>query len=83
MVYFTKALWPEFTIWHLLGAVLYYQRHYSTMHNIRDKLNKHRVSSPKSIKFVEEVRKHRLEKLEEYRFWNENDDNRAIVNVQS
>lgn len=40
------------------------------------------MSSPKSLKFVEELRKQRLEKLEEYRSWNENDD-RTIVNVKS
>jgi len=27
VVYFTKVLWPEFNIWHLLGAILYYQTH--------------------------------------------------------
>lgn len=27
MIYFTKILWPEFTIWHLLGGVFHYQRH--------------------------------------------------------
>lgn len=26
--YFTNALWPEFTLWHLLAAVFYYQRCY-------------------------------------------------------
>ncbi|KAK3861168.1 hypothetical protein Pcinc_032838 [Petrolisthes cinctipes] len=27
-LYFTQALWPELTIWHLFGAVFYYQRHH-------------------------------------------------------
>ncbi|KAG7171010.1 dehydrodolichyl diphosphate synthase complex subunit DHDDS-like [Homarus americanus] len=30
-LFFTKVLWPEFTIWHLFGAVFYYQRHYHTL----------------------------------------------------
>lgn len=25
-VYFTNVLWPDFTVWHLLAAVFYYQR---------------------------------------------------------
>uniref|UniRef100_A0A131Z3L3 Alkyl transferase n=1 Tax=Rhipicephalus appendiculatus TaxID=34631 RepID=A0A131Z3L3_RHIAP len=27
VIEFTTVLWPEFTIWHLLAAILYYQRH--------------------------------------------------------
>ncbi|XP_055539837.1 dehydrodolichyl diphosphate synthase complex subunit Dhdds [Wyeomyia smithii] len=26
VIYFTKTLWPDFNIWHLFGAVFYYQR---------------------------------------------------------
>lgn len=26
VIYFTKTLWPEFNVWHLFGAVFYYQR---------------------------------------------------------
>lgn len=34
-LFFTKVLWPEFTIWHLFGAVFYYQRHYHTLAEAR------------------------------------------------
>ncbi|XP_076041707.1 dehydrodolichyl diphosphate synthase subunit isoform X2 [Oratosquilla oratoria] len=30
-LFFTKVLWPEFSIWHLFAAVFYYQRHYHTL----------------------------------------------------
>ncbi|XP_064111622.1 dehydrodolichyl diphosphate synthase complex subunit DHDDS-like isoform X2 [Macrobrachium nipponense] len=36
-LFFTKVLWPEFTIWHLFGAVFYYQRHYHTLAEARKK----------------------------------------------
>lgn len=38
VIYFTKTLWPEFNIWHLFGAVFYYQRCYWQMHSIKDVL---------------------------------------------
>ncbi|XP_055716990.1 dehydrodolichyl diphosphate synthase complex subunit DHDDS [Phlebotomus papatasi] len=31
ILYFTKILWPEITIWHLLGAIIQYQRFYYSM----------------------------------------------------
>uniref|UniRef100_A0A1B0GHI0 ditrans,polycis-polyprenyl diphosphate synthase [(2E,6E)-farnesyldiphosphate specific] n=1 Tax=Lutzomyia longipalpis TaxID=7200 RepID=A0A1B0GHI0_LUTLO len=31
ILYFTKTLWPEITIWHVLGAIFQYQRHYYQM----------------------------------------------------
>lgn len=34
-LFFTKVLWPEFTIWHLFAAVFYYQRHYHTLSEAR------------------------------------------------
>lgn len=39
IIYFTKTLWPEFTFWHLLAGVFYYQRHYQTMHSVKQSLN--------------------------------------------
>lgn len=31
VIYFTETLWPEFNVWHLFGAVFYYQRcHWQT-----------------------------------------------------
>lgn len=34
-LFFTKVLWPEVTIWHLFGAIFYYQRHYHTLAEAR------------------------------------------------
>ncbi|XP_047740058.1 dehydrodolichyl diphosphate synthase complex subunit DHDDS-like isoform X1 [Hyalella azteca] len=30
-LFFTKVLWPELSIWHVLGAVFHYQRHHHTV----------------------------------------------------
>lgn len=30
-MFFTKVLWPEFTIWHMFGAIFYFQRHFHTL----------------------------------------------------
>ncbi|XP_071444957.1 dehydrodolichyl diphosphate synthase complex subunit DHDDS [Hetaerina americana] len=38
-VYFTDVLWPEFSIWHLLAAIFYYQRSYVDVQGIK-KLHK-------------------------------------------
>lgn len=27
VLYFTDVLWPEFTIWNLLAAIIHFQRH--------------------------------------------------------
>lgn len=35
VIYFTNILWPEFTIWHLLSAIFYYQRHYNTLQSLK------------------------------------------------
>ncbi|XP_055320908.1 dehydrodolichyl diphosphate synthase complex subunit Dhdds [Sitodiplosis mosellana] len=43
IIYFTKTLWPEFTFWHLLAGVFYYQRHYQSMHSVKRSL--HQFSS--------------------------------------
>ncbi|GAB0097422.1 Alkyl transferase [Sergentomyia squamirostris] len=32
ILYFTKILWPEITIWHVLGAIFQYQRWYYRLH---------------------------------------------------
>lgn len=34
---FTPVLWPEFSIWHLIQAVFYYQRHEPNTRIVRDK----------------------------------------------
>ena len=30
-LFFTQVLWPDFSIWHLFGAVFFYQRQYHTL----------------------------------------------------
>ena len=39
VMYFTETLWPEFTIWHLLGAVFSYQRVRWRMVDVRKALD--------------------------------------------
>ncbi|KFB41404.1 AGAP002026-PA-like protein [Anopheles sinensis] len=39
VMYFTETLWPELTIWHLLGAVFYYQRVRWRMQDVRRALD--------------------------------------------
>ncbi|PSN55286.1 Dehydrodolichyl diphosphate synthase complex subunit DHDDS [Blattella germanica] len=34
-VYVTKVLWPEFSIWHLLAAIVQYQRSYDGLSSVR------------------------------------------------
>ncbi|XP_053671086.1 dehydrodolichyl diphosphate synthase complex subunit DHDDS [Anopheles nili] len=41
VMYFTETLWPEFTIWHLLGAVFYYQRVRCRMLDVRRALDRY------------------------------------------
>ncbi|XP_055608074.1 dehydrodolichyl diphosphate synthase complex subunit DHDDS [Uranotaenia lowii] len=38
VIYFTETLWPEFNVWHLFGAVFYYQRCHWRMTSIQDSL---------------------------------------------
>ncbi|XP_056640561.1 dehydrodolichyl diphosphate synthase complex subunit DHDDS [Diorhabda sublineata] len=62
-IYFTDVLWPEFSIWHLLGFVFKYQRQYNT--------KSHDVLSPQVLDhkiqtFVEQVKIQRRKQLEIY-----------------
>lgn len=34
-LFFTQVLWPDFSIWHLFGAVFFYQRQYHTLASAR------------------------------------------------
>lgn len=38
VVFFTKVLWPEFSFWRFIGAILYYQLNYSSMKSTSEKL---------------------------------------------
>ncbi|XP_058055419.1 dehydrodolichyl diphosphate synthase complex subunit DHDDS [Anopheles bellator] len=46
VMYFTDTLWPEFTIWHLFGAVFYYQRFRWRMLPVRKALDRFSNGSP-------------------------------------
>lgn len=35
VIYFTETLWPEFTIWHLLAGIFYYQQNQHTIATAR------------------------------------------------
>ena len=37
MLYFSDVLWPEFSIWNLMAAIIHFQRHAPPM--LQDKLN--------------------------------------------
>merc|ERR1719222_236397 len=41
IIHFTSVLWPDFSLWHLLAAVFYYQRHRialdTTLDDVREK----------------------------------------------
>ncbi|XP_050100023.1 dehydrodolichyl diphosphate synthase complex subunit DHDDS-like [Anopheles aquasalis] len=45
VMYFTETLWPEFTIWHLFGAVFYYQRYRWRMQDVRRSLDRFTIDA--------------------------------------
>uniref|UniRef100_A0A336KQR1 Alkyl transferase n=1 Tax=Culicoides sonorensis TaxID=179676 RepID=A0A336KQR1_CULSO len=57
VVYFTDALWPEFTFWHLIGAIIYYQRHCPGMKKVQYELRNSSKGclNTKSKEFIEKV----------------------------
>lgn len=61
VIYFTETLWPDFNIWHLFGAVFYYQRCHWQTTAIRDVLRtedvKEEADSDVSAKRDERVQK--------------------------
>ncbi|XP_066999447.1 dehydrodolichyl diphosphate synthase complex subunit DHDDS isoform X2 [Anabrus simplex] len=65
-IYFTKVLWPEFTFWHMLAAVFYYQRCKEDLVDInRFEAN---VSAPSNCRidtFLTELNAYRTAKSEE------------------
>lgn len=34
VLYFTQVLWPDFSLWHLLGGIFYYQRHHQALSSL-------------------------------------------------
>ncbi|KAJ1532384.1 hypothetical protein ONE63_000984 [Megalurothrips usitatus] len=71
-VYFTNVLWPDFTLWHLLGAVFYYQRSYQNMQIVRELENQCSENiAPAELsyqvdEFVEKVNEKRLHWLSQH-----------------
>lgn len=45
IVYFTDTLWPEFSIWHLLAAIFYYQTQYDRIGRARQTLEQQRIDA--------------------------------------
>lgn len=67
MIYFTNILWPEFTIWHLLGSIFYYQRHISMVMASRQNLKTQTaiVQTNNRVKqFLDEFEERQIKKLE-------------------
>uniref|UniRef100_A0A6M2DRW8 Alkyl transferase n=1 Tax=Xenopsylla cheopis TaxID=163159 RepID=A0A6M2DRW8_XENCH len=44
-IYFTDVLWPEFRFWNFLSSILYYQRCYDTIENIKMKQNHYLIEN--------------------------------------
>ncbi|XP_063709591.1 dehydrodolichyl diphosphate synthase complex subunit DHDDS [Culicoides brevitarsis] len=57
VVYFTDTLWPEFTLWNLICAVLYYQIHCPAMKKVQYELKNHSTGclTSRSETFVKKV----------------------------
>jgi len=70
VIYFTETLWPEFTIWHLLAGIFYYQQNKLTMATARRYLDnyveKSAINADKERveTFVKQFEKRRIEHLE-------------------
>ncbi|XP_063225620.1 dehydrodolichyl diphosphate synthase complex subunit DHDDS [Bacillus rossius redtenbacheri] len=61
-IYFTDVLWPDFSFWHMLAAVLYYQRCHAQLSGL---VGAGRPCSPRAVLFREHVRGERVSALEE------------------
>lgn len=42
-LFFTKVLWPQISIWHILAAVFHYQRHHHSLLHLRQEDTRRRV----------------------------------------
>ncbi|XP_044252821.1 dehydrodolichyl diphosphate synthase complex subunit DHDDS [Tribolium madens] len=58
---FTKVLWPEFCIWHLLACIFYYQRSYKDLQHKKRLVKNKRVQN-----FLHELQHQKLTQLESY-----------------
>lgn len=71
VIYFTETLWPEFTIWHLLAGIFYYQQTKRTMATARRCLNSYidksatNADNERIEAFVNRFEKRRIEHLED------------------
>lgn len=57
MLYFTDVLWPEFSIWNFLAAIIHFQRHALS-------ISAEKVYSETQIKFLEQLENRKWEELE-------------------
>lgn len=48
IIYFTQTLWPEFTFWHFLAGVFYYQRHCGAMNEVKNQLRRFSIAEDAS-----------------------------------
>lgn len=69
VIYFTETLWPEFTIWHLLAGIFYYQQNQQRMATARRYINSYVEKPPPTADrerieaFVNQFEKRRIEHL--------------------
>lgn len=56
VIYFTEALWPDFNIWHLFGAVFYYQRCQWQVSSIRTDLQQQQKEEDQALDEGREAR---------------------------
>lgn len=59
MLYFSDVLWPEFTIWNLLGAIIHFQR-YAPQFKVAKSLNEDKK------RFLKNLEKQRWLDLEKF-----------------
>ncbi|XP_047545876.1 dehydrodolichyl diphosphate synthase complex subunit DHDDS [Vanessa atalanta] len=57
VLYFTDVLWPEFTIWNLLGAIIHFQRH-------APPLPEEKENSPVQQNFLKKLENKKWQELE-------------------
>ncbi|XP_065168866.1 dehydrodolichyl diphosphate synthase complex subunit DHDDS [Atheta coriaria] len=67
-VIFHKVLWPDFTIWHLLACVFYYQMYYAHQTRIENEFGfEHRDDKNEKVEFfLKNLESKRMKQLETY-----------------
>ncbi|KAK4874725.1 hypothetical protein RN001_014085 [Aquatica leii] len=65
-VYITDVLWPEFSVWQLLGVVFKFQRNYHILNKYNYEYKTDSLTTRKQ-KFLEKLEFHRISTLEGYK----------------